>query len=188
MSTEEKYVVLFRNLRDREALTDPESRDAAHATARRLEAEGYSVGSAMTEDAARDYMRNRYGTTYRGVTVPADLRADGTPRSVFEAWKRGVDAELDRAKAPEPDENPFAPDLTMSPEVADYVLRAVTGLLEDGYWPKAYTGYGPGDKDEQDYDVALIRKAADTVGRDRIKNSELQRALAELDSDAGEAT
>ncbi|MFD8226920.1 hypothetical protein ACFV16_22415 [Streptomyces massasporeus] len=83
------------------------------------------------------------------------------------------------------DENPFAPDLTMSREVADYVLRAVAGLLHEGYWPKAYTGYGPQDADERGYDMALVLRAADIIGRENIRNSELLAALADLDSDDG---
>jgi hypothetical protein len=84
------------------------------------------------------------------------------------------------------DENPFAPDLTMSREAADLILRAMNGLLEDGYWPKAYTVSGRfGGEDEPEYDNALIIRAADIVGRDKIKSAGLLRYLAELDA-AGE--
>ncbi|WP_086559905.1 hypothetical protein [Streptomyces africanus] len=81
--------------------------------------------------------------------------------------------------------DPFGPgpDLMMSRETADLLLRAVTGLLDEGYWPKAYTGYGPDDTDEKDYDTALVRRAADIVGRDRIKNRGLLEHLAELDAE-----
>ena len=85
-------------------------------------------------------------------------------------------------------DDPFALDLSMSPEVADYVLRAVTGLLEDGSRPKSYTGYSPDDVDGRDYDAALLRRAADIVGRENIQNRELRRRLAELDGDDGGTT
>jgi hypothetical protein len=123
--------------------------------------------------------------TYRGVRIPDDLRAGGATRAVFEEWKRGVDAELDKAEPGPVDENPFAPDLTMSREVADFVLRAFTGLLEEGYWPKGYDAQGRhGGVDDQDYDFTLIRRAADLVGRGRIRNSELLAALADMDEEA----
>jgi hypothetical protein len=53
-------------------------------------------------------MEYRYGETYRGVDIPSDLRANDVPHSVFEAWKRGVDAALD-GSAPEPNRDPVAP-------------------------------------------------------------------------------
>lgn len=188
MSTDDLYRVLYKDADGHEQLTDAMPLDAAYSRAKALEGQGHSVGSVMGDVAARGYMHARYAPTYRGVDIPLDLRADGQPYSRYEAWKRGVDAELD-GRAPEPaGADPFAPDLAMSPEVADYVLRAVTGLLHDGYWPKAYTGYGPQDTDEKDYDAALVLRAADIVGRDRIKNSDLRRALADLDSDAGSTT
>lgn len=85
--------------------------------------------------------------------------------------------------------DPFAPDLTMSREAADYILRAVTGLLWEGYWPKDFrVDSRHGGDDGQGYDEALVLHAADIVGRDKIRNLELQRYLAELDSDAGETT
>lgn len=87
------------------------------------------------------------------------------------------------------EENPFAPDLTMSPEVADYVLRSVKGWLLEGYWPKAYDVDGRhGGIDEQDYDAALVRRAADIVGRDKIKDSELLRYLAEVDAELNDGS
>lgn len=97
MSTGEKYVVLFRNLREREALTDPESYDAAHATARRLEAEGYTVGSVMTEDAARDYMRDRYAPTYRDAEMkpPTMKRELLRAPDVLDGW---VENDIGEAK------------------------------------------------------------------------------------------
>lgn len=101
--SDELYQVL--HLQDgREALTDPEPQDQAERTARRLAAEGVFVGSVMTVSAARDYVQDKYGTVYRGVTIPDGLREDW-PRSVFETWKRGVDSVLDGAAptAEEPD-------------------------------------------------------------------------------------
>lgn len=63
----------------------------------------FSSGTYVMGDiAARGYMHARYAPTYRGVKVPLDLRADGVPRSAFEAWKRGVDADRDTPK-PKPD-------------------------------------------------------------------------------------
>jgi hypothetical protein len=186
-----KYCVLLRNHRGREVLTDPESREAAEATARRLDGEGYAVASVMDVKSAQAYMQDRYAETYRGVRVPDDLRAGGATRAVFEEWKRGVDAELDGAQQRPADENPFAPDLTMSREVADFILRAFIGLLLEGYWPKGYDAQGRhGGTDDQDYDFTLIRKAADIVGRKNIRNSELLAALADMDAEAegGEPT
>lgn len=180
-----KYRVLYTDADGHEQLTGAMSCDAAFSRAKALEKQGHTVGSVMDAKSAEAYMQDRYAPTYRGVKIPDDMRADGAPRSVFEEWKRGVDAELDKAEPKPVDENPFAPDLTMSREVADYVLRAVTGLLEEGYWPKAYTGYGPNDSDERDYDEALVLKAADIVGRENIKNSELLGALADWDEEAG---
>jgi hypothetical protein len=81
-------------------------------------------------------------------------------------------------------ENPFAPDLTMSPETADLILRAMNGLLLEGYWPKAYAVKGRhGGEDGQEYDDALILKAADIVGRDKIENEDLLKFLSELGTD-----
>jgi hypothetical protein len=143
-------------------------------------------------------MHARYSPTYRGVKIPGDLRADGVPYRVFEAWKRGVDSELDGVDpfesepgglpASEP-ADPFAPDLSMSPEVADFILRAVNGLLLEGYWPKVYTVDGRhGGEDTEDHDDDLIRRAADIVGRDKIQNRDLRRHIAELDEDDGSTT
>jgi hypothetical protein len=83
-------------------------------------------------------------------------------------------------------ENPFAPDTTMSREAADFILRAMNGLLLEGYWPKAYAVDGRhGGEDEPEYDNALLRRAADIIGRDKIRNTDLLRFLSELDA-AGE--
>lgn len=94
-SGDEQYRVLFRGGNGPEQLSDPESRGDAEHTARELTRKGYAVGSVMEASAAEAYMRDRYSPTYRGVTVPGDLRADGAPRRVYEAWKRGVDSLLD---------------------------------------------------------------------------------------------
>lgn len=82
-------------------------------------------------------------------------------------------------------ENPFAPDTTMSREVADFILRAVNGLLLEGYWPKAYTveGRHGGDDGGDGSDNGVVRKAADIIGRDQIANQDLRRFIAELDAD-----
>lgn len=85
-------------------------------------------------------------------------------------------ADAERAKT----ENPFAPDLAMSREAADFILRCMNGLLLEGYWPKAYAVEGRhGGEDGQEYDDALLLRAADIVGRDKIKNAELLRLLTE---------
>lgn len=188
--SDDLYRVLYRDEDGQEQLTGAMPLDAARSRAHGLKNQGYEVGSVMGDVAARGYMHARYAPTYRGVRVPDDVQRDRDENRQYAvkyaAWKRGVDAELGRAKTPKPaaEENPFAPDLTMSREAADYILRAVTGLLKDGYWPKAYTGYSPDDVDEKDYDIALIRKAADIVGRDKIKSRELLGQLAELDAEA----
>lgn len=182
------YRVVYRDADGREQLTGAMPLDAARSRAHDLKDQGCAVGSVMGDVAARGYMRARYAPTYRGVDIPLDLRADGVPYRVFEEWKRGVDAELDGAKAPEPksEENPFAPDLSMSREAADLILRAVTGLLWEGYWQKAYDAETRhGGIDVRDYDADLVRRAADVVGRDRIKNRDLLRYLAELDEEDG---
>lgn len=186
--SDELYRVLYTDADGHEQLTGAMSYDAAYSRAKALEEQGHAVGSVMGDVAARGYMHARYAPTYRGVNIPADLRADGVPYTVFEAWKRGVDAELDGAKVAKSSENPFAPDLTMSREVADFILRATTGLLLEGYWPKGYGVAGRhGGRDTEDHDGDLVRRAADIVGRDKIVYDELLRYLAELDAEAGEA-
>lgn len=179
------YRVLYKDRDGHEQLTDAMSYDAAYSRAKALETQGNAVGSVMGDVAARGYMHARYAPTYRGVDIPLDLRADGVPYAAFETWKRGVDAELDRTK---PAAGPSALDLSMSPEVADFVLRAVTGLLEEGCGPGAYAGYGLDDADERDLDGSLILRAADIVGRENINNRHLQRHLAELDGNDGSTT
>lgn len=186
MSDDDLYRVLYTDADGQEQLTGAMTYDQAQSRARDLQGQGHTVGSVMGDVAARGYMHARYAPTYRGVDIPLDLRADGVPYRVFEAWKRGVDAELDRP-APKPaDENPFAPDLTVSRDVADFILRAVNGLLLEGYWPKDFrVGGRHGGDDTEDYDGDLVLRAANIVGRDKIKNSELRRYIAELDADAG---
>ncbi|MER7487945.1 hypothetical protein ABTY20_18960 [Streptomyces sp. NPDC126497] len=95
--SETKYQVLFQGGDGREQLSDPESKDDARHTARELERKGYSVGSVMDVDSAREYVEYRYAPTYRGVTIPDDVRNDGVPRSVYDAWRRGVDSMLETA-------------------------------------------------------------------------------------------
>lgn len=129
--------------------------------------------------------------TYRGVPVPDRIQRDraenGRYSALFHAWREGVDEALDVSVPPKPaGGDPFAPDLTMSREVADFILRAVNGLLLEGYWPKAYDVPGRhGGVDEQDCDVALLLKAAGIIGRDSIKNQELRDRLADLDVEGG---
>lgn len=190
MSAEENdlYRVLYTGANGREQLTEAMPYGAAQSRARDLQGQGIAVGSVMGDVAARGYMHARHAPTYRGVGIPLDLRGNGIPRSALEAWKQGVDAELDGA-APKPaDADPFAPDLTMSRDVADFILRAVNGLVLEGYWPKAYTVDGRHGDDDRDYDDALLLKAADIVGRDKIVNRYLQRFIAGLDSDDGSTT
>lgn len=189
MSTDdEQYRVLYADADGREQVTGAMPLDAAYSRARDLEGQGYAVGSVMGDIAAQGYMHDRYSPTYRGVKVPDDLRADGAPRSGYEAWKRGVDAELDGV-VPVAADDPFAPDLKMSPEVADFILRAYTGLMLEGYWPKGYDACDRrGGVDARAYDDALVLRAADIVGRGKIKNASLRRALAELDAENGSTT
>lgn len=185
MSDDEQYRVLYTDTDGHEQLTDAMTYNQACGRARDLNAKGHTVGSVMGDVAARGYMHARYSPTYRGVKVPDDLRADGAPRSGYEAWKRGVDAQLDSKDQVPAAGNQFAPDLAMSPEVADFVLRAYTGLMLEGYWPKGYDAPDRhGGTDDQDYDDALILRAADIVGRDKIKNASLRRALVDLDVEA----
>ena len=182
----ELYRVLYRDRDGHEQLTGAMPYDAAYSRAQDLDGQGFAVGSVLTANAAVEYMQDRYSPTYRGVKVPDGMRDDGQPRSVYEAWKRGVDAELE-GEQPKPARDPFAPDLTMSHDVADFTLRAVTGLLHEGYWPKSYRV--DGGRDEEDgFDADVVLKAADIIGRDNIKNTDLQRFIAELDSDDGGAT
>jgi hypothetical protein len=184
----ELYRVLYKDRDGDEQLTDALSKEQAFSRARQLEAQGFAVGSVMGDVAARGYMHARYAPTYRGVEIPLDLRADGVPRRAFETWKAGVDAALETtAPKQAADVNPFAPDLTMSREAADFILRSTVGLLEEGYWPKSYTVESRyGGTDGEDYDDDLIRRAADIVGRDKIRHRYLLRYLAELGADAGE--
>jgi hypothetical protein len=190
MSDTEQYQVLYRDDEGRDALTDPQTREDAEATARAMTGRGVSVGSVMTVAAARGYVEYMHGQTYRGVPVPPGVRAPELPRSVYDAWRRGVDAELDGpaeppAPAPALGPNPFKPDLSMSRDVADFVLRAMAALLDEGCELLAYTGYGPNDWDGLVYDEALVRRAADIVGRDRIEHDGLRDYLRWADADAG---
>jgi hypothetical protein len=184
MSTDDTnglYRVLYTDSDGDEQVTGAMSRDEAHARVRGLEQQGHTVGSVMDDDSARRYMEYLYAPTYRGVKVPDDVRNDNVPRSVYDAWRRGVDAQLDKDEPKPANGDPFAPDLTMSREVADFVLRAVTGLRLEGYWPKGYAVEGRhGGTDVRDYDVDLVRRAADVVGRDNIRNRDL---LSELDGE-----
>lgn len=177
------YRVLYTDADGDEQLTDAMTYNQAHSRAKDLQRQRYEVGAIMGDIAAQGYMHARYGTEYRGVRIPDGLRDDGQPRALFEAWKRGVDSMLSEAKSI-PADDPFARDLTMSTEAADYILRALTGLLKNGYRPKAYTGYGPDDADKRGFDAALILRAAGIVGRENIRNRELLRHLAELDEEA----
>lgn len=77
--------------------------------------------------------------------------------------------------------NPFAPDLTMSPEVADFILRDVSGLLWESCGPKAYDVEDPRvGETGREYDNDVLLRAADIVGRDKIKNRDLLRFLEEV--------
>ena len=107
----ERYqVVYFKN--DEEVLTESESYDLAHVTARVLHGRGHRVGKVMSESDAQDYMRAKYGrtpetvnpynpdsATYRGIPVPDRVQRDRVENSpyaaVWTAWREGVDAALD---------------------------------------------------------------------------------------------
>jgi hypothetical protein len=98
MSDNDLYRVLYTDADGQEQLTGAMTLEQAYSRARDLEGQGYAVGSVMGDVAARGCMHARYSPTYRGVKVPDGLRADGQPYSVFDAWKRGVDVELDAPK------------------------------------------------------------------------------------------
>lgn len=85
----EQYQVLYTTRDGRETLTGPEPREAAEATAKRLDGQGYTVASVMDTDSARSYMQGGYNPAYRGVNIP---------RRALENWERGVDAEPDGAE------------------------------------------------------------------------------------------
>jgi hypothetical protein len=129
VSDDELYRVLYTDADGHEQLTGAMPLDAARSRAKALQEQGYAVGSVMGDVAARGYMHARYAPTYRGVDIPLDLRADGVPRSAFEAWKRGVDAELDAPKPADQDYNHELRTRALSlPEAA--LRRAVDRLLE----------------------------------------------------------
>lgn len=122
------------------------------------------------------------GETYRGIPVPGTLTAARGRWTESNWWKRGVDAALAAA------DDRTAPPATAR-EVADFILRAVTGLLYGGVWPKAYdVGGRHGGTDEQPWDTAVIRSAADTVGREHIRNIELRSLLAGMEPDTDGST
>lgn len=98
MSDDELYRVLYKDRDGHEQLTAAMTRGQANARARQLNDQGFTVGSVMGDVAARGYMHARHAPQYRGVDIPLDLRTDGVPVSVFEAWKRGVDTTLDVPK------------------------------------------------------------------------------------------
>ena len=150
----------------------------------------------MDETRMRKVAREEIALAFRALSVAAsdldmpyetselDSRAltnieQAADRALRNYKQMGGAADEERA------ENPFAPDLTMSPEAANLIIRSTVGLLEEGYWPKAYTVEGRlGGEDTEDYDGDLIRRAADIVGRGKIKHAGLLRYLAELDADA----
>lgn len=144
----------------------------------------------MDETRLRAMMREEIALAVKALDEAADwteadedaLTAIRRTTLTFGNHYRSVCQRADEKRA-EAAENPFAPDLTMSPEVADFVLRAMNGLLLEGYWPKAYTVEDRhGGEDEEDYDTDLIRRAADIIGRDKIKNPNLRRLVAEADA------
>lgn len=93
MSDETLFQVLFQGGNGRDSLSDPEPLEDARHTARELERKGYTVGSVMDVQSAREYTEYRYAPSYRGVKIPDGLREDW-PRSVYDAWRRGVDSAL----------------------------------------------------------------------------------------------
>lgn len=95
MSDDELYRVLYKDRDGHEQLTAAMTRGQARVRAYQLADQGFTVGSVMGDVAARGYMHARHVPQYRGVDIPLDLRGDGVPVSAFDAWKRGVDAELD---------------------------------------------------------------------------------------------
>ncbi|MGW2213299.1 hypothetical protein [Streptomyces sp. NPDC001781] len=119
----------------------------------------------------------------------ADEDALAAIRRTVQTFRNRYAADCEAADA-ERAENPFeetAPDPTMSREVADFVLRAMNGLLLEGYWPKAYAVNGRhGGEDGREYDNALLLRAADIVGRDKIENAELRRLIAEAETTAAD--
>jgi hypothetical protein len=116
-NADDLYRVLYMDADGHEQLTGIMPYDAAYSRARDLQGQGFTVGSVMGDVTARGYMHAKYSPTYRGVDIPLDLRADGVPRSALEAWKRGVDAELDKPQAKPANRDPFA-DLDVDAEGA----------------------------------------------------------------------
>jgi hypothetical protein len=174
VSTENgQYRVLY--LKDgQEILTDPEPMDLAKATAQRLDREGHEVHAVLTEYAARDHLRTRYNEslkqapmTYRGVAVPDDLRGKhARAREQYAAWKRGVDAELDRAK-------PAASE----PKDFQWVIRI--------HWDAEHTSpaVGPFGQTEADRKMRELRRRYRDAGQTPPKMTrELLRAPDVLDS------
>lgn len=104
------------------------------------------------------------GDTYRGVPIPDKLW--GT----LDAWKHSVDAMLDRTE----------PDTSMSPDVASVILRMAVTLTEEDRGASSTSLTFTEGAAEVDED-AVIRAAADIVGRDRIKDRDLLDYLAEID-------
>lgn len=72
------------------------------------------------------------------------------------------------------------PDMTMSPDVANVILRMAVTLEEEGRGPSSTSAVFTEGADEVDEDF-VIRKAADVIGRDRIKDRDLLSLLAEID-------
>lgn len=78
--------------------------------------------------------------------------------------------------------NAEQPDTSMSPDVASVILRMTVALADEdrGALPASLVftdGFGGVDEDD------VIRAAADIVGRDRIKDRDLLRYLAEIDGE-----
>lgn len=132
--SEPLYQVLFRGANGRDNLSDPEPLDDAQHTARELERKGYTVGAVMDVKSAGQYMEYHYATEYRGVRIPDDLRVDGAPRSVYDAWRRGVDSMLSTTRpalAALTDEGPCAADDNMRCVVHDEPGPCPHGLARD---------------------------------------------------------
>lgn len=79
------------------------------------------------------------------------------------------------------------PDTSMSPDVASVILRMAIALHDEDrgtYSASLVFTDGPGEVDED----AVIRKAADIIGRDRIKDRDLRSYLAEIDGNGVQET
>lgn len=73
------------------------------------------------------------------------------------------------------------PDTPMSPDVAQVILRMAIALEDEDRGPYPVSVVFTDNPCEVDEDI-VIRKAADVIGRDKIKDRDLLNYLAEIDA------